>query len=268
MHPPLRVASYLLIAPAIVRLPSFAQIAEPILTKTAIPFAPGAGAVKLDYAGEIGRSEGSSQVIPEATVETGVLRGLEFLVRFPLLRVTSIPGGPVLIAGGQLATGARYLLGGSAERSYAISVQMIVEAPTGDTQLVGDATQVMPGVLADWRPTSRIVIHSNLMFDRSIAGTGRKSAFFEYANAVAWTATHHFLPVFEFVGSSNTITGRTQLVGQPELIVLIGRHFGAERRLVPRFEFGNFPSWIAHSSRLVLGQAGISEHERFSAKTI
>jgi hypothetical protein len=214
----------LLMAAAITYLRVDAQIAEPILTKTTIPFAQGAGTLKLDYAGGIGQSGGGSQVIPEATLETGVLRGLEILVRFPLLRVRAIPEGPVVIGGGQLAMGARYLFAGSAERSYAISVQAIVEAPTGDTQLVGNATQVMPGVLADWHPASRIVIHSNIAFDRSIGGTGQRAAFFEYANALAWTATDHFLPVFEFAGSTNAITGRTQLAGQPEAIVLIGQH--------------------------------------------
>jgi len=216
---------YLLVGSAITCLPISAQIAEPILTKSAIPFALGAGSVKLEYAGGLGRSEGGSQVIPEATLETGVLKGLEFLARFPLLRVTSLPGGPTVVGGGQIAIGARCLLAGGAERRYAISVQTIVEAPTGDTRLVGNATQVMGGVLLDWRPTSRIVTHSNIMFDGSVGGTARQSAFLEYSNAVVWVATNHLLPAFELVGSSNTITGRTQLVGQPELIVPVGRHF-------------------------------------------
>jgi hypothetical protein len=221
----MHMTGYLLLTPAILCLPMSAQIAEPILTKSAIPFAPEAAALKLDYAGGIGRSGAGSQVIPEATLETGVLTGLEFLVRFPLLRVRSLPGGPTVVGGGQLAIGARYLLAGGAERSYALSVQTIVEAPTGDSQLVGNATQVMPAALVDWHPTSRIVIHSNIMFDRSVGGTVGKAAFLEYSNAVVWKATSNFLPVFEFVGSSNTITGRTQLVGQPELIVPLGRHF-------------------------------------------
>jgi hypothetical protein len=217
--------AYLFMGAAITCLPISAQIAEPILTKSAIPFGLGAGSVKLEYAGGIGRSGGGSQVIPEATQETGVVSGLEFLVRFPLLRVTSPPGGPTVVGGGQLAIGARYLLAGGADRSYAISVQTIVEAPTGDTQLVGNATQVMPGVLVDWHPTPQIIIHSNVIFDRSVGGTTPKSAFLEYSNAVVWLAANHFLPAFELAGSSNTITGRTQLVGQPELIVPIGRHF-------------------------------------------
>lgn len=213
----------LLIAAAIARLAAVAQVAEPILTKTAIPFAPGSGALKLDYAGGIGQSGGNSQVIPEGTLEEGVAPGLEVLIRFPLLRVQAIPEGPAVIGGGQLAIGARYLLAGSAERSYAISVQAIVEAPTGDTELVGNATQVMPGVLADWHPTSRIVLHSNITFDRSVSGRP-KAAFFQYADALVWAGSKRVLPVFEFVGSTNTITGRTQLVGQPELIASIGQH--------------------------------------------
>jgi hypothetical protein len=217
--------AYLFMGSAIMCLRIGAQIAEPILTKSAIPFAPGAVAVKLDYAGGIGPSGGGSQVIPETTLETGVVRGLEFLVRFPLLRVTSLLGGPTVIGGGQLAIGARYLLAGGAEQNYAISVQTIVEAPTGDTRLVGNATQVMPGVLVDWHPTPQVVIHSNVIFDRSVGGTTGKSAFLEYSNAIVWVAANHFLPVFELVGSSNTITGRTQLVAQPELIVPVGRHF-------------------------------------------
>jgi hypothetical protein len=220
----MHMTGYLFLAPAILCLPMSAQIAEPILTKSAIPFAPEAGGVKLDYAGGIGRSGAGSRVIPEVTLEIGVLRGLEFLVRFPLLRVRTQPGGPAVVGGGQLAIGARYLLAGGAERSYAISVQTIVEAPTGDSQLVGNATQVMPGALVDWHPASQIVIQSNIMFDRSVGGTVGKAGFLEYSNAVVWKAKSNFLPVFEFVGSSNTITGRTQLVGQPELIIPLGRH--------------------------------------------
>lgn len=54
-----------------------AQTAEPILTKSAVPFAPDAGAIKLEYAGGLGPSGGSTQAIPEATLEEGILNGLE-----------------------------------------------------------------------------------------------------------------------------------------------------------------------------------------------
>jgi hypothetical protein len=129
-----------------------AQVAEPILTKSAIPFGAGAGSVKIDYAGGIGQAGGSSQVIAEGTLEMGLRDGLEVFSRFPLLRVNLKPQHNTVIGGGQLAMGARYLLTGGADRPYGVSLQVTVEAPTGDTRLVGNATQVMPAVLGYWRP--------------------------------------------------------------------------------------------------------------------
>lgn len=219
------IGKYLCVAATVTCLPIGAQIAEPILAKTAIPFVTGSGAVKLDYAGGIGRSGGSSQIIPEATVEMGIGKGLEVLARYPLLRIMPASGRPAVIAGGELAVGARYLVAGGAECAYAVAVQAIVEAPTGDTRLVGNATQVMPAIFADWRPARQIVVHSDLMFDRSVGGTGSGSGFFGYGNAVVWLATKHFVPVLEFVGNTNTITGTTQLVEQPEVILRVGPHW-------------------------------------------
>jgi hypothetical protein len=221
----LRIIEYLCVAATLTTIPISAQMAEPILAKTAIPFAQGAGAVKLDFAGGIGPSGGGSQIIPEATIEVGIGKGLEALARFPLLRVTPRLGGPAVIGGGQLAVGARYLLAGGAERVYAIALQAIVETPTGDTRLVGNATQVMPAVFADWRPAHPIVVYSDLLFDRSIGGTGPGAGFFGYGGAVAWLATAHWVPALEFAGSTNTLTGRTQLVGLPEIIVRVGTHW-------------------------------------------
>ena len=229
----MRIFKYLFVVPAITCVPAGAQNAEPLLTKSAIPFVRGEGAIKLDYVRGIGQSGGNSQVIPESTLEAGVLSGLEVLVRFPLLLVRPVPGGPAVIGGGQLALGARYLLTGTGARSFAVSVQTIVEAPTGDTKLVGNSTQVISGVLADWRPISRLAIHSNMMFDHSVGGTGRTSSFFEYANAFAWSASRHVVLVFEIAGSADTITGRTQLVGLPEVIVPIGQHLELKAGLSP-----------------------------------
>jgi hypothetical protein len=202
--------------------------AEPILTRSAIPFAFGAGSVKLDYAGGVGRSGGNSQIVPEAMMEVGLQSGLEVLLRFPLLRVTRRDSS--VVGGGQLAAGARYLLTGGWGHTYAVSVQTVVEAPTGDTQLVGDATQVMPSILAEWRPAHQLAIHSNFTFDRSIGGT-RKAEFLEYANAVVWRGTNHLFPVFELVGSTNGFTGQTQLVAVPEMILRAGPHLEVKAAL-------------------------------------
>jgi hypothetical protein len=234
----MRVPAYSFVSAILAGLPIHAQIAEPILTKTPIPFVSGAGSVKLDYAGGIGRAGGNSQVIPQVIVEVGIYQRLEVLARFPLLRVTLQSPDSSVIGGGQLAMGARYLLAGGAERGYAVSVQAVVETPTGDTRLVGNATQVMPSVLANWHPVKKIAIYSNLTFDRSIGGGTPKAAFVEYQNAVAWRATSHVVPLFEIAGSTNTITGTTQLVAQPGMNIRTGPHLewkaGIQRGLNPR----------------------------------
>jgi hypothetical protein len=197
------------------------QTPEPILTRSAIPLDSGAGSIKLDYAGGLGRSGGNSQVIPEAMLEVGIQNGLEVLLRFPLLRVAK--GASSVVGGGQLAAGARYLLTGGSAHTYAVSVQTVVEARTGDTQLVGDATQVMPSILAEWRPLHRLALHSNFTFDQSIGGT-RRAQFLEYSNAVVWRAANRLFPVFELVGSRNGFTGQTQLVAVPEVILRAVQH--------------------------------------------
>ena len=198
----------------------FAQTAEPILTKPAIPFGPGGGSLKLDYAGRIGGA--GSQAIPAAFLEIGVQPGWEVILKFPLLRV-AYPGS-VVIGGGQFAAGARHLLAGGADRSYAISVQGIYEAPTGDSQLVGDATQLMAEALAEWHAGRQIVLRSTLTFDRSVAG-GPKASLIEYAGAVEWLATARIVPAFEVVSSTDTFTSRTQAAALPEAIARIGPHF-------------------------------------------
>ena len=201
-----------------------AQIAEPILTKSAIPFAPGAGGIKLEYAGGLGSTGGGSEVIPEGTLEEGVTGGVEALLRFPLLRVHLSPGATV-IGGGQLAIGARALIGGGARRAFAVSLQAVIETPTGNTRLVGDATQLMPTVLADWRPVSKVVVHANLTYDRSVGHTLSRASFLEFQNAITWRLTDRVVPVLELVSSTNTFSARTQLVTQPEVILRAGPHF-------------------------------------------
>lgn len=207
---------------ALAGVPVRAQIAEPILTNSAIPFAPGSGSIKLDFVTGIGRAGGASQAIPEAILQVGAFTGLEVVVRFPLLRVR-LPS-PV-IGGGHIAMGARYLFAGGGQRQYAISSEVIVEAPTGDTRLVGDATEVIPALLAEWRPVSSIAIHSNIRFDHSLGRTVANTAFLEYENAVVWLASDHVVPVVELVGSTNTITSRSRVIVQPEVIVRHGPHW-------------------------------------------
>jgi hypothetical protein len=205
-------------------LPAASQIEEPILTKSALVFGPASGSLKLDYSGSLIQTGATSQIIPEFTLQAGVFQRVEGILRFPLLRVE--PGnGATVIGGGQLAAGAKYLLMGGPGTSAAISVQGVVEAPTGDSRLVGDATQVMPEVLADWHVTRHVVSYTNVSWDLSLGGTGKRISLITYESALALASRLPITPALEFAGSTNTSTGRTLAVMEPDLLFRKGTHF-------------------------------------------
>ena len=199
-----------------------AQVAEPLLTKTARVFAPSDTGLEFDYATAIG-GRTNAQVIPEITLEAGLFSRLEALVRFPLLRVVSRQES--VIGGGQLAIGARYRLPAPGTNSLAISLQAMVEAPTGDSRLVGNATQIMPGVMADWRPGRGIAVYSNFIFDRLLGGSVPRFTLAEFQDAVTVRTSRRIVAVFEIAGSTNLLTGRTQIAALPEVVFRAGRHF-------------------------------------------
>jgi len=176
-----------------------AQVAEPILTKSAAPLEAGAGAIKLDYAGGLGPSGEATQAFPEATVEEGILNGLELLRRFPLIRLT-LPNGSTILGSGQFAIGARRLLAGGAARVYAISSPGVVEAPTGNTRVVGDATQVMPTIQADSRLLRNLAAHANLTCDRSVGRSLSKAPFLEYRRPWFGARARGLLPSLSLSG--------------------------------------------------------------------
>ena len=199
-----------------------AQVMEPLLAKTARVFARGDAGLEFDYASGIG-GKTNAQVIPETTLEAGLYSRLEVLVRFPLLRVVSRQES--VIGGGQVALGARYRLPGPGTRKFVISLQTILEAPTGDSRLVGNATQIMPAVMADWRPGRVIAVYSNAAVDRPVGGSGPRFTLFEFQDAVTVRTSRRIAAALEVAGSTNVPSGRTQAAALPEVLVRLGRHF-------------------------------------------
>ena len=207
-----------------ISLPAFSQIEEPILTKSAQTFVPASGSLKLDYAGSIIHTGASSQIIPEFTLQGGLAKRLEVIMRFPLLRFRP-EDGTAVIAGGQVAVGGKYLLIGGPSKTATISVQGVIEAPTGDSSVVGNATQVMPAILADWHLTKRLISYTNVAWYSSFGGTGRHLSFIGYDTALVLASPRRLIPALEFAGSTNASNGRTQAVIQPDLLFRKGAHF-------------------------------------------
>ena len=203
--------------------PAGAQFAEPIFARSALPNPPGTVSLKLDFVTPVGQDSGSSQAVPVSTLEIGLSERTETVLQLPLLRVSE-PNGSSVLAAGQFSFALRYLLAGSPASRYAVSISGRLEVPTGDSALVGNEIQLMPAVLAEWHATPRLCLRANLAWNTTVAGSTGRFAFLEQATALVWLASKHLMPVFEFVGSTNTVTNHTQLVLQPEAIVSLGEH--------------------------------------------
>lgn len=208
----------------LITIPALCQIEEPILTKSAQVFDRTSGSLKLDFTNSMVQSGASSQIIPEFTLQAGISERLEGILRFPLLRVD--PGnGPPFIAGGQLAAGAKYLIWGRPGANAAIAIQGVVEAPTGDSRLEGNATQLMPQLLVDWRVKKHIVSFTNVGWDLSVGGTSKRISLLTYETAAGLDSWRNFMPAVEFAGSTNATTGRTIAVLEPDVLFRRWTHF-------------------------------------------
>lgn len=212
------------------------------MTRAAVPNLVETVSLKLDFVSPIDPSTGTtSQALPVSRLEVGLGRGWETVLQMPLLRVSDGKGDSVLAAG-QFSMALQYLLAGSPGARYAISVSGRLEVPSGDSAVVGNQTQLMPSVFAEWHAAPSLLFRSNVGWNTTIAGTTARFAYLAYSDAVVWMASRHFLPVFEFAASTSTFTGDTQFVLQPEMIVAEGRYLelkaGLSVGLVPKPHYG------------------------------
>jgi hypothetical protein len=219
---PRSILCFCLIAP-LTCIHGAAQFLEPILTKTALPNSAGTVSAKLDFVTPPGGTGASTQALPEARFELGLGRGFDTVLQMPLLRVSE-PDGSSVLTGGQFSIALRYLLAGSPSGKYAVSLWGRLEVPTGNSTVVGNTTQLMPMVLVEWHPLSQLRFYSNIAWNTVVSGSTQRFANFEHSNAVLWLASRHFMPSLEVVGSTDTRNGGSQVVIQPEVIVLATQH--------------------------------------------
>lgn len=219
-----------------------AQSAEPILTWNAVPNAAGVASLKLDFVSPLGATSGTStQAVPVSRLEVGLGHGLETVFQIPLLRASQSDGSSVLGAG-QFSVALRYQLLGSLTSRFALSIGGRLEVPSGDSALVGNATQLMPMLLAEWRIYSRVSFLSNIAWNTTVGAANGRFANLQHSHAVVWSLNRFVMPVFEVAGSTSTLTGNSQLVIQPELIVAPNRRLelktGLSVTLVPVPHYG------------------------------
>lgn len=219
-----------------------AQSAEPILTWNAVPNPAGVVSLKFDFVSPLGEAAGTStQAIPVSRLELGLGHGLETVFQIPLLRASQ-PDGSSVLGGGQFSVALRYQLLGSRSSRFAMSIGGRLEVPSGDSTLVGNATQLMPMLLWEWRINSALSFRSNLAWNTTVGAASGSFANFQHSHAVVWSLNRFVMPVFEVAGSTSTLTGNSQVVVQPELIVAPNRHLelktGLSVALVPMPHYG------------------------------
>lgn len=198
---------------------------EPISTEYALPFAPKAGTWEITYEFEREGRGANQQALPEVELEIGLFPRLQFNLGFPLLRRKEGPGEPAPVVGGRVEAGIRYLLFGGVQRRYAVSLQAGVEAPTGSSAIVGDATEIGAALHVDRSLGRRARLYSNLGWSTTVGGSERPERLFRYSHALVWMPGRRWNPVLEILGETETRTGETRLALQPEMIFWANRHW-------------------------------------------
>ncbi len=226
----------------LVDFPAHAQSVEPILTWNAVPNPAGVVSAKFDFVSPLGETSGTStQALPITRLEVGLGHGFETVFQLPLLRASE-PGGSSVLGGGQFSVAMRYLFFGSQSSRFAMSIAGRLEVPSGDSTLVGNATQLMPMLLSEWRMTPELSFRSTIAWNTTVGATNTRFANFQHSHAVVWAMDRFFSPVFEVAGSTSTLTGNSQLVVQPEVIVIPTKRFelksGLSVTLVPTPRYG------------------------------
>jgi hypothetical protein len=134
---------------------------------------------------------------------------------------------------------------------------------TENTRVVGETTQVMPTIQADYRLLRNLAAHVNLAYDRSVGRSLLKASFLEYQTALVWRPGARFTPVVEFAGGTDAIRVRTQLITCRKSFCVSGPP-RVEGQPSTRPGFYDAPGWHPYSARYIVGNAGLKGvYQRF-----
>jgi hypothetical protein len=71
----------------------------------------------------------------------------------------------------------------------------------------------------------RVFFHGNYGWSTTVGGSGGPERLFFHRTALVVPLTLRWNPVIEFLGATDTATGRSELVAQPELIFYVSPHW-------------------------------------------
>lgn len=201
--------------------PARAHRLEPMETNFARPFEPGVGNLQFTYAWDRRLREGvRTHLIPELEFELGVSHRAQFSVAMPVI-LEKRQGEPAAAGAGHIEMSFRYLLAGGGGKSWALSINPSVTPPTGDRSLAGDTTEAGAALHFDYNIGRRAFFHGNYGWFATLGGSEPREHTFVYKSALIVPASYRWNPGVEVLGRTDTATGRTELVVQPEVIYYV-----------------------------------------------
>jgi outer membrane putative beta-barrel porin/alpha-amylase len=197
-----------------------AHDSEPINTEFASPLARHTANLNFDlqhFRGNPGLS------LAGLDFEYGIANRMQFSAGMPLLRVSQ--GNRSVTGAGNLDLAYRYLLAGSNEKPFAISINPEIELPTGNPGVADTAYTLGALVHVDAHRGDKFWLHSNLGYATPVANFETKEKNFTYAVAAMYELTERWHPVLEVFGQHDFNSSNTFVSIAPEIIYSIGEHW-------------------------------------------
>lgn len=167
-----------------------AHDSEPINTEFASPLARRTANLNFDLQHFRGNPSSS---LAGLDFEYGVANRMQFSAGMALLRVSQ--GNRSITGAGNLDLAYRYLLAGSNEKAYAISINPELELPTGNPGVTDTAYTVGASAHVDAHRGDRFWLHSNFGYQTPVANFVTKDNTFVYAVAAMYELTERWHPV-------------------------------------------------------------------------
>jgi hypothetical protein len=197
-----------------------AHDSEPINTEFASPLARRTANLNFDLQHFRGNpSEGLAGV----DFEYGIANRMQFSANWALLRASQ--GNRSVVGAGNLELAYRYLIAGSNERPFAISINPEIELPTGNPGVAERAYTLGASLHVDAHRGDKFWLHSNLGYQTPVAGFETKENNFTYAVAGMYELTEKWHPVIELFGQHDFNSSTTMISVAPEIIYSMGEHW-------------------------------------------
>lgn len=197
-----------------------AHDSEPINTAFAAPFALRAG--NLQFGFQYFREVANYDVVP-ITFECGFAPRMQFSVDAPLTRLDTASN--TFVRPGNISLGYRYLLAGSNDRRFAVSINPELTFPSGDKQVSERAWEGGMFVHLDTHFWEKFWTHTNLGYETPFANFEAKTKDFVYRFAGMYEAHEQVQPVLELVGDHEYLAGTSRIAIVPEIIFMPNHHW-------------------------------------------